>query len=172
MSQSDQVFSPPFPTIPPQQDHMQSALSQNRKRAYFIGKYFNLYYHAKFKKVSSKQYLAAFNTAAFCFGFIWFFYRKMYVLGCLLLMLTILIGLMFEFLDLFALLGLLTVAVLAGLCANLAYKSFVDQKISQVEGTQDAFLTFELKQQGGVSRVAAAVATILLVFLLGLWRIL
>lgn len=83
MTQPDQVFSPSFPTNSSHNNPCQSELSQNRKRAYFIGKQFNHYYHAKFKKISSKKYLSAFNSPAFYLGFIWFFYRKMYVYGSL-----------------------------------------------------------------------------------------
>lgn len=172
MTQPDQVFSPSFPTTSSHNNPCQSELSQNRKRAYFIGKQFNHYYHAKFKKISSKKYLSAFNSPAFYLGFIWFFYRKMYVYGSLSLVLTVLVGVVFEFLDIFAVISFVTILALSGLCANPIYKAFVDQKISKVEDTQDAFLAFELKQQGGVSRIAATVATILLVFLVGLWRIL
>lgn len=172
MTQPDQVFSPSFPTNSSHNNQCQSELSQNRKRAYFIGKQFNHYYLSKFKKISSKKYLSGWSGAACCLGFIWFFYRKMYVYGSLSLMLMILVGVVFEFLDPYALLSFATILGLSGLCANPIYKAFVDQQIRKIESTQDEFLSFEFKQQGGVNRIVAAGATLLFLLLLGLWRFL
>ena len=172
MSQSDRVFSRPFSSNAPYKHQPQSELSKNRKRAYFISKQFNHYYLSKFKKISSKKYLSGWNSAACCLGFIWFFYRKMYLYGSLSLMLMILVGVVFEFLDPYALLSFATILGLSGLCANPIYKAFVDQQIRKIESTQDEFLSFEFKQQGGVNRIVAAGTTLLFLLLLGLWRFL
>lgn len=40
-------------------------------------------YIPRFKKMSQKKHKISFNGAAFFFGFYWFFYRKLYVLGSL-----------------------------------------------------------------------------------------
>ncbi|TCM69210.1 uncharacterized protein DUF2628 [Acinetobacter calcoaceticus] len=166
MTQDHEVLVPPFPIDLSKPTQQQAEFSPNRKRAYFIGKQFNAYYYEKFKKKAAQKPLDRFHQAAFFLGFVWLFYRKMYLYGSMHLLLSLFVFFLAEYLDLHGLVLYLIIAMLLGFYANPLYKSFVDQKIIKIETRHHLGLRFELIRQGGTHRFAALMS--LLVAILSL----
>lgn len=143
-------------------------ISDNRKRALFIGPKFTTYYYGKFSKIDQNNSASGFNLAAFFFGFLWFFYRKMYVYGSLVILLMLLVSVVSEYLELKASLFSLPMAIALGVYANRIYKVFVDQKIRKIESLQVADLEHTLMTRGRTSWIAAGGILLLMVMLLTL----
>jgi hypothetical protein len=100
----------------------------------------------------------------FLFGFVWFFYRKMYLVGAITILLPIIIGLLFPSVG--------TAGTLAAIGAS-AKAYYVQSALSRIIkadtlGLTGADRTDYLRRAGGVSLVAGVFAGVLYVALFAL----
>jgi hypothetical protein len=114
------------------------------------------YYLGKFKEVTSGR--SPWNHAAFWFGPIWMFYRKLYGIGILLLAASVLGNLVLP--------GATSIgiAILCGINANTWYKSYLDKKImifSQEKESVEAAIHEEEDTNGGL--VAGLIAIVIFI---------
>lgn len=164
MSQNNSV--PVFPHHGSHVDRRGMSISDNRKRALFIGPKFTTYYYGKFSKIDQNNAASGFNFGAFFFCFLWFFYRKMYVYGCLVILLMLCVGTISEYLEFQIFLFSLPIAIALGMYANPVYKAFVEQKIRKIESLAKNNLEHELIKRGRTSIVAACGIFVVMVLLL------
>lgn len=154
MNENNSVFPPAF--TPPNHDvaHRGTTLSDNRKRALFVGPKFSTYYYEKFSKIANSNAVSGFNFGAFFFSFIWFFYRKMYWYGSLFLLLILLLGAVCTFLEIRQAIFTLPLSIYIAIYANSIYKNFVDKKIRKIENLKVDDLEKQLIKRGRTSSIA------------------
>lgn len=107
-------------------------------------------------KLQAAPSSVSFNWPAFSLAFVWFFYRKMYLFGALLAILSVVVGSVLPF-------GAGVSAGIVGFFANRAYIGEAKRRIKEADGLG---LTGEeraayLRRVGGVSMPAALVAGLL-----------
>jgi hypothetical protein len=93
------------------------------------------------------------NWPAFILGFVWFFYRKMYLIGALFVVLPLVLAFLLP-------IGGIATSVVAGILGNRLY---IAEAIRRVKKADDLALTGEerteyLKRAGGVSVAAGTIA--------------
>jgi len=166
MNEHHNILPPSFSTQRTHFDRRGMALSDNRKRALFIGPKFSSYYYEKFSKIAQNNANSGFNFGAFFLGFLWFFYRKMYLYGCLAILLMLLSTAISVFLEIKGFIVSLPVLIFFALYANSIYKGFVDKKIRQIESLEIKDLEYELMKRGRTSPVAVTTVVLCIVILL------
>lgn len=150
----------PFSSQPP----VSSPSQKEQEYEAFIGSKYQSYYKAKFESLESSKPKGGFNIAAFFFGALWLFYRKMYAYGFLYLgfvLVSTIITTMLnasEAVDRGISIGL---AVMMGFSGNAIYKSFIDKKLKTSNMSLD-----EIQKQGGTNIIASIILLLVAVSLI------
>jgi hypothetical protein len=136
--------------LPPKVD-----VDEHRK-ALFVGAKYQSYYKEKFDLMTAQQSQAGFNLAAFLFGVLWMFYRKMYAYGFMAIGLMFVVGVIEEIFKLSGIVSSVIFAIMYGVWGNSLYKHYVDKKIELIaENSYSASLDQQLQEEGGTSIWAA-----------------
>jgi hypothetical protein len=105
------------------------------------------FYIAKFSQMKASSSSASWNWCSFLFGAYWFFYRKMYGVGCILAA-SSLIG---SFLSIIGPVMILVLSVMMGIYGNSIYMKFADREISQSSNMSPYEKQMCLDRRGGTS---------------------
>lgn len=141
-------------------------LDEHRK-ALFIGQKYQSYYKAKFDLMPPKQARAGFNIAAFFFGVLWMFYRKMYAYGFMAIGIMFVVGVIEELLSLSGITSSIVFAVIFGVWGDSIYKHYVEQKIELIaENSYSSHLNEQLQEEGGTNIWAALILLIIAIALI------
>ncbi|TCB67741.1 DUF2628 domain-containing protein [Acinetobacter sp. ANC 4178] len=155
----DQQSVPPLAFL----ENSASMNQLEQDRAVFVGAKYQAYYQQQFDRITPKRQYAGFNIAAFFFGVIWLFYRKMYSYGFLAIGLIVMIGVIETLLDINGLGSTVGLSIAFGVFGNTLYKQHVDKQIAKIRQHVNADFTVELERRGGTSFVAGLIPFPLLI---------
>ena len=144
-------------------------LSDDDKKAKFIGEKYEKYYKEKFERITPKKQMAGFHIAAFILGPIWLFYRKMYAYGAIYIAFVFASGMVtsiFELPESIDRAISIALSVTMGLGANTLYKYFVEKRIKTITENHPSNFNDVLVEKGGTSPIAAWSLLILFVILI------
>lgn len=138
-----------------------------RRTALFVGNEYKYYYRDKFNRISSNPKDIGFNLPAFLLGFVWLFYRKMYVLGLSIIGLMVFIGFLNSYLPQIPSYSGLIVSILLGMRGNGVYYEFVRKKIKKIETeySSDTEINEHIQKQGGVNSTIVTVFVMIFIVL-------
>ena len=130
----------------------------SREEALFIGKNVE-FYRLKLLELREKHSKASWNWSSFLFSIYWCFYRKMYGLGTILIVVDVITSLLpIPFLY-------LGVSITMGILGNYFYMNHMRSKLDSLHGLYAEARMDAIKKKGGVSTVAC-VLIIVLVFII------
>ena len=154
------------PSVPLENSALMHQLEQDR--AAFVGEKYQTYYQQQFQEMTPKKPYAGFNIAAFFFGVIWLFYRKMYSYAVMAIALIILIGVIETVLEIDGFASTLGLSVAFGVFGNTLYKHHVDKQIAKLRQLEKGDLSVELEKCGGTNVVAGLIPLLIVLGLIGL----
>ncbi len=114
------------------------------------------YYMARFQAMLSQNRRDSWNWMAFLFPGFWSVYRKMYLYGAGILLLSL--GL--SFLQIPGLLLLIAGSVVYGFFANTLYLHHLEGQVSQLGATPEPYRTQLILQRGGVNITATVLSAV------------
>lgn len=122
----------------------------------FIGPnaHYYVYQFSKFTIAGREKFCASWNWSTFGFTFIWFLYRKMYVLAVITFLVFCLPGIN------------IILHIVAGVTGNYLYYRYVKDKIHEIRATQSPQnMNLALQELGGVHKWVISVGVILSIIL-------